>query len=821
MAKRATQAGPLAGKRLTLVGNFGYRDYFRPRYEAAIAAAGGSLVGAGSAAPDYIVAGEGRGGKPPSAVAQLHKKHPSARVIDLAELCRLLLPSPDELAAGLRSGPRDHEYWEDVSLFSHSGNVTISLDGFDLRGADLFGAKLERVGLDAADLRKSSAHYAHFGDLSGTRFDGADLTNAYVRNAHGCSFRKADMTEVWLGWGGADTYTDCDFTGAKLPQGRAEGCRFMGSAFDGADLSDAELEESDFLGVSLAGADLSRAHGSRAGFDRANLAGAILYRADLRGATLNNADLRGADLREAVLSGADLSGARVDGANLAGAVLEGAKAVGVDFSSAKNYQPPVTRVAGPKVQELAQAAANGNKFVTSAEVELGKGEHSKLAVWCDFRGSSRYVQARSDYRRDDNEAIDLIPAPTFEQGMLNLAARWPQATLRLDTVTARGSRTVRGKKLLELATAAWAEAFALGVTAPEDLNAQKAAQQADLARLRETMLEELRGGPAGVKKWNAHSKHERERIGPLNGLDLKGLDLAGVELSNCDLRDSRFDGANLRKASLWSSQLEGASFARADLTEAGLSSVHAAGVSFQGARLAGCRLFLAELHGANFRGADLAAAELRSASLQGADLTGARLDRVDFQRASYDAETKFPRGFIPPASMERIAAPPPLVAAAPGSMDFKTFFEQLGAKVDPTKLDNALRMLKAERFQLFADVTDEGLVGVVRSQTSSQRVYSCRLTADGSYGCGTQNLRACGGLHGALCKHLLVLVVGLARAGQLDPATVDAWVNASKKKKPAFDWGTMSETFLRYKGAEAGEIDWRPTETLPEDYYAL
>jgi uncharacterized protein YjbI with pentapeptide repeats len=821
MAKRAKQAGPLAGKRLTLVGNFGYRDYFRPRYEAAIAAAGGSLLDAGSAAPDYLVAGEGRGGKPPSAVAQLHKKHPSAQVIDLAGLCRLLLPAPDELAAVLRSGPRDHEYWEDVSLFCNSGNVTIPLDRVDLRGADLFGAKLERVGLDGADLRKSSAHYAHFGDLNGTRFDGADLAHAHLRNAEGCCFRKANLTEVWLGWGNADTYAGCDFTGAKLLQGRAENCRFGGCVFDRSDLSDAELERSDFSGVSLARADVSRAHCSQTRFEGANLAGAVLYRTDLRDASLVNADLRGADLREAVLGGADLSGARVDGADLAGAVLEGAKTVSVDLSTAKNYQPPVTRVAGPKVQELAQAAANGNKFVTSAEVALGKGEHAKLAVWCDFRGNSRYVQARSDYRRDDNEAIDLIPAPTFEQGMLNLAARWPQATLRLDTVTARGSRTLRGKKLLDLATAAWAEAFALGATAPDDLDRRKAAQLADLARLRETMLEELRGGPAGVKKWNAHSKHERERIGPLNGLDLRKLHLAGVELSNCDLRDSRFDGANLRKASLWSCQLEGASFARADLTEAGLSSVHAAGVSFQGARLAGCRLFLAELHGANLRGADLAAAELRSASLQGADLGGARLDRVDFQRASYDAATKFPRGFVPPESMERIADPPPLVTAAPGSMDFKTFLEQLEAKVDPTKLDNALRMLKAERFQLFADVTDDALVGVVRSQTSSERVYSCRLSADGTYGCGTQNLRACGGLHGALCKHLLVLVVGLARAGQLDPATVDAWVNASKKKKPVFDWDAMSETFLRYKGAEAGEIDWRPTETVPEDYYAL
>jgi hypothetical protein len=31
----------------------------------------------------------------------------------------------------------------------------------------------------------------------------------------------------------------------------------------------------------------------------------------------------------------------------------------------------------------------------------------------------------------------------------------------------------------------------------------------------------------------------------------------------------------------------------------------------------------------------------------------------------------------------------------------------------------------------------------------------------------------------------------------------------------------MGEIFIRRKGAEAGEVDWRPTETVPEDYYAL
>ena len=113
------------------------------------------------------------------------------------------------------------------------------------------------------------------------------------------------------------------------------------------------------------------------------------------------------------------------------------------------------------------------------------------------------------------------------------------------------------------------------------------------------------------------------------------------------------------------------------------------------------------------------------------------------------------------------------------------------------------------------------LIGVVKSQSDPDLFYSCRLAADGAYACCTQNLNVCGGLRGSLCKHLLVLIVGLVQAGQLDATLADAWSSASKKKKPALDKDVMSQAFIRYKGAQAGEVDWRPTETMPEDYYAL
>ena len=158
--------------------------------------------------------------------------------------------------------------------------------------------------------------------------------------------------------------------------------------------------------------------------------------------------------------------------------------------------------------------------------------------------------------------------------------------------------------------------------------------------------------------------------------------------------------------------------------------------------------------------------------------------------------------------------------AAPKPVDLKGFIASLTAATDRSRMDKATKMLKADRFQLFSEVTDAMLTGVVKSQTDPDLVYACRLTSKGDFCCCTQNLFACGGLRGALCKHLLVLLVGLAQSGVLDPSAAHAWVKESGKKKPKLDSEGMSATFIKYKGAQAGEIDWRPTETIPEDYYA-
>jgi hypothetical protein len=153
--------------------------------------------------------------------------------------------------------------------------------------------------------------------------------------------------------------------------------------------------------------------------------------------------------------------------------------------------------------------------------------------------------------------------------------------------------------------------------------------------------------------------------------------------------------------------------------------------------------------------------------------------------------------------------------------DFPSLILRLEKKVDQRKLKRAVKMLKAERFQLYADVSETSVIGIIKSQTNKDLIYSCWMDRNGRYACCTQNLNLCGGLRGGACKHVLALIIGLAKAGKLDLGKVDSWAGQTRYRKSELNKELMSDTFIRYKGADAGEVDWRPTETVPEDYYAV
>jgi hypothetical protein len=188
---------------------------------------------------------------------------------------------------------------------------------------------------------------------------------------------------------------------------------------------------------------------------------------------------------------------------------------------------------------------------------------------------------------------------------------------------------------------------------------------------------------------------------------------------------------------------------------------------------------------------------------------------------TFDGYTRFPPNYKPPAGLEgpRDAKGMPKVAAD-ASFDLGDFLARLKVTVGTSSYDKGKTLLKRSRFKLFHQVEDDRMIAIVKSESDATLLYACILGAKG-YSCATHNLNRCGGLGVGPCKHMMVMILGLAQAGAVDPQKVDAWVQASKKVGPRLDKDVTAEVFLRYKGAEAGEIDWRPTETVPEDFYAF
>ena len=97
-----------------------------------------------------------------------------------------------------------------------------------------------------------------------------------------------------------------------------------------------------------------------------------------------------------------------------------------------------------------------------------------------------------------------------------------------------------------------------------------------------------------------------------------------VDLSGCDLRESDFMGAMLRRANLSGCYLNPVHMYRADLREADLSKTLMNRANLRGA----------DLRQANLEGADMDSAILSDANLTGASLKGANLSRVNLDRAN-------------------------------------------------------------------------------------------------------------------------------------------------------------------------------------------
>jgi len=121
----------------------------------------------------------------------------------------------------------------------------LSLEGANLRGANLSHACLPAARLRGADLTRANLAGSY---LLLARLEGADLTRAYLRSAH---LARADISGANL-------------TRTNLTRAYLRGANLRGANLSGADISGADLE----------GADLTRAYLRSAHLERADLSGA-------------------------------------------------------------------------------------------------------------------------------------------------------------------------------------------------------------------------------------------------------------------------------------------------------------------------------------------------------------------------------------------------------------------------------------------------------------------------------------------------------------------------------------------------------------------
>jgi len=787
---------PLAGKRVHL--DPSVKD--RPLTSRWVTARGGVLADV-DAALDYLVLAESRRATPGKSTAERKAaKVPPGRIATLyeADLPPLLLPTPEEVLAFLRSGNATEKAW-DALLPPYNSPWLIDISGADLSGLDLANLWLRNLVLDGVVLRDTN------------------LDQGSVKSPRDVDFRVLRQpARLFVGQPERCDFRDMDLHGISVT--RSVGCDLTGTTSAGEKLGSWAATD-----LTAERADFSRCEAKRMAVPAARLraarfADAGLSEANFEGADLREADFGGANLRAASFQKANLGKASFHNANLARADFTGAKVTGADFTGSNlvgAFGLPATVVKkttpGTALLRLVAALDELAKWRLGFVLDLHPGQ--VRITW--ERTKTIIAEAGSGEGSSWSSSVgDVLEGIRAKRGI------YATATVALASVRVHPPEAAAA--LASLPLLALAEAFGQPFTSAAEAEAALARAVAEAAERRSEILQSLR---SGVDLWNVLPRVERDGT-DLGGVDLSGCSLAGVNLGHAECVRINLAGTDLSRAHLSSANLARANLRGADLHRAFLRCGKLPETDLEAADLREADLMYANLRKANLRNADLTGATLHMANLAGADLTGATVAGTIFTRAAYDAATTFPAGFDPVATGMKVkgAAKKKAAATTTPTADaeaFAAFHRRVIEQTDHRRVGQAVAMLKAEKFQLFSEVTDAHLIGVVRSPSSKERFYACRLTAKGEYECGTQRLNRCAALGAGICKHTLVLILGLTRGGAIDPETALAWMKLTKGKSPTFEKDALTATFLKYKGVADGTVDWRPTETVPEDYYAL
>jgi uncharacterized protein YjbI with pentapeptide repeats len=209
-----------------------------------------------------------------------------------------------------------------VILFESSYAAPADFSGkdlsyLDLAGLDFKGARLSHANLSGSDLTGANLSNTHLrgalldrATIIRANFENADLRGASLRGSSGFSGKDGD-------WSGAPDFSNADLSGARIT------ARLDGTRFAGANLTNAVIgpqpavwgsykPRAIFDGCNFAGAVLSHANLNNTSLRYTKFAGADLSRAKLKNSDFTKSDLSGADLSGADVTNADFDGSKLD-----------------------------------------------------------------------------------------------------------------------------------------------------------------------------------------------------------------------------------------------------------------------------------------------------------------------------------------------------------------------------------------------------------------------------------------------------------------------------------------------------------------------------
>ena len=795
------------------------------------------------------------------------------QILSSAEFLETQVPTPEELIELLKGSP------ESLALALELLQIPVSepydLSEVDLRGFELDDeaatVDLEALDLTDSDLREARLTNVWFSAMSGANLDGATLSNCHFSGdcefvegtlkkgiARGCDLSSCDIDQA--------DFTASDLAGSDFCSAFGSNVSFRKTTLTDGDFSQAELSEADFSGIDGAGLDFSGARLTRGLFTKSNLRGSVFCGANLESADFTNCDLRDCDF---------------NGANLNGVVWKGARLAGASFQLADLDQNEISKSAdlassdvdtgsqvNPHLDELREATSKISRVEFTLPFRRN-GHRTLIAVTT----SPKHVRVAWEQPNPITEEVrsKLLRSSDLRIPLLSVVRRFREWEFLAEDVEVRSGRGPSGNRLPKGAVVQ-AICGILGIAPPEDLlpmpvsaapppppPPRPVVQPPTPDELREQLQAALKSGGAAIARWNDATDDERELVEGLAGQEFNGADWPKI-----NLRDRELMGTKLAKANLTGADLSYTILNRAQLKSARLDRATGWGTQLRAASLIDASLvqtslYCAFLNDANLRGANLSDAVFENCDLRGADFSTANLHDTVFRGSKIDEQTKWPKGFAltwnmvwagtGPSPLPEPPPPPPEPTPVAADEDFDDddldgddldgddleaeetddegtaeagdlagFLDQLEEHVSVGKLDKALDLLQATPLELFYDLSKSAVSGVVRAPDDPDLAFCCHLSDDGAYGCCSSNLATCNGLRGSLCKHLLVLLVGLVQKGVLPAERAAQWVAASTENKPETDKELCSQSLERLESATRGGPAWKPVATNPEDF---